>query len=188
MIVFLGYPGSGKTYFSKNLADKIGAVTLNSDALRLSMFKSEENISAIRENQRSRLYDDVFGAMDYVAKQILKSGYSVIYDAQQSKRENRKNIERLAKESGAVPILVWIKTSREVAIKRVQERDDDSDSLRYSAEKAAYLVDRFIKAADLPEMGENLIEINGEVDFLEQYKTFEKKVFGVSDGDENKSR
>jgi predicted kinase len=172
LVVFLGHAGSGKTYFSRNLAKKINAVTLNTDALRLSMFGSLERISEIRSSDKSRLYTDVFGAMDYAARQILLAGHSVVYDAQQTKRENRRNIEKIAEEAGAIPVLVWLKTSRETAIKRAQERDERDDSLRYTAEKIAYLVDRFDSETDLPGSDENVIEISGEVSFEVQFDTF----------------
>jgi uncharacterized protein len=173
LIVFLGFPGSGKTYFATKLAKEIRAVTLNSDALRVSMFKSLEAIEKIRHSaDQSRLYDDVFGAMDYAAKQTLLAGHSVIYDAQQTKRENRRNIERIAKEAGAIPVLVWIKTSKETALRRGQEREARDDSHQYDAEKMEYLIDRFAKVTDLPESDENTIEINGEVPFEQQYTAF----------------
>lgn len=176
LIVFLGFPGSGKTYFSKRLADKLGAVTLNSDALRISMFGSPEKIEQIRTNDRSRLYDDVFGAMDYAARQTLLAGHSVIYDAQQTKRENRRNIEKIAQESGAMPLLVWIKTSRETALRRGQEREARDDSHQYTADKMKYLIDHFDSATDLPEPTENTIEISGELTFEEQYSSFQEQL------------
>lgn len=169
LIVFLGFPGSGKTYFSRRLAEKLHAVTLNSDALRMAMFGSIEKIDEIRRNDNMRLYADVFGAMDYATKQALLAGHSVVYDAQQTKRENRRNIEKIAQESGAISILVWMKTSRETAMKRGQEREARDDSHQYDAEKMAYLIDRFDKATDLPEPDENVIEISGEISFEEQY-------------------
>jgi len=180
LIVFLGHAGSGKTYFSRHLAKEISAVTLNTDALRLSMFGSLEKIDAIRRSDKMRLYDDVFGAMNYAAKQILLAGHSVVYDAQQTKRENRRNIEKIATEAGAIPVLVWIKTSRETAIKRAQEREERDDSLRYNAEKIAYLVDRFDSVTDLPEPEENTIEISGELPFEEQYRLFVQRIGGVT--------
>lgn len=106
LVVFLGFPDSGKTYFAKQLAKKLNAVTLNTDALRLSMFGSLETIDKFRVNDKTRLYSDVFGAMDYAARQTLLAGHSVIYDAQQTKRKDRHGIEKIAHESGAVPILV----------------------------------------------------------------------------------
>lgn len=180
LIVFLGHAGSGKTYFSRHLAEKINAVTLNTDALRLSMFDSLEKIDEIRRSDKMRLYDDVFGAMDYAAKQTLLAGHSVVYDAQQTKRENRRNIEKIAAEAGAIPVLVWIKTSRETAIRRAQEREERDDSLRYNAEKIAYLVDRFDNVTDLPEPDENTIEISGEVTFEEQYRAFMRGIEGLA--------
>ena len=158
-------------------------MTFNSDALRVSMFKSLETIEKIRHSSdQSRLYDDVFGAMDYAAKQVLLAGHSVVYDAQQTKRENRHNIERIAGEAGAIPILVWVKTSKAVALARGQEREAREDSHQYDAEKMAYLIDRFAKVTDLPEVDENTIEINGELSFEEQYAIFEKEVEVIRHG------
>ncbi|MBM3210131.1 ATP-binding protein [Candidatus Saccharibacteria bacterium] len=176
LIVFLGFPGSGKTYFSVQLAKKLNAVTLNSDALRLSMFGSQEQIEKIRNRQRSRLYADVFGAMDYAARQILKAGHTVIYDAQQTKRSDRLGIEKLAAEVGATPVLIWIKTSPEVALQRGQYREAREDSHQYSAEKMTMLIERFYRVTDLPSSDENVIEINGEIPFSEQYVSFQAQL------------
>lgn len=170
--MFLGFPGSGKTYFATRLAEQLAAVTINSDAMRFQMFGSLEKIEHIRETDRSRLYDDVFGAMDYAAGQVLSAGHSVIYDAQMTKRRDRQHIEALASKSGAVPILVWVKTPREAAIARGQDREARVDSHPYSLEKITMLVDRFERVTDIPESDENLIEISGEKPFEEQYKTF----------------
>lgn len=137
------------------------------------MFGSLEKVDYIRHHgDRSRLYEDVFGAMDYAARQVLLAGHSVIYDAQQTKRRDRRGIERIAAETGAVPVLVWVKTSREVALQRGQEREVRDDSQQYDAEKMAYLIDRFDDVADLPGPDENVIEISGEVPFDEQYRVF----------------
>jgi predicted kinase len=59
--------GSGKTYFATYLDEKLRAVTLNSDTLRLAMFGSLEKIEHIRLTDRPRLYVDMFGIMDCVA-------------------------------------------------------------------------------------------------------------------------
>lgn len=172
LICFLGFPGSGKTTFARQLANELQAVTLNSDALRMAMFGSMERIEEIRKTDNPRLYADVFGAMDYAATRALGAGHSVIYDAQQTKRENRRNIEKIARDAGATPVLVWIKTSRETALKRGQEREARHDSHQYTAEKMAYLIDRFAEVTDMPEADENVIEISGEIPFSEQLTVF----------------
>ncbi len=180
IVVFLGFPGSGKTYFSRQLAEKIRAVTLNSDALRVSMFGSLERIDEIRISDRPRLYDDVFGAMDYAARQCLLAGHSVVYDAQQTKRKDRRGIEKIAADCGAVPVLVWMKTSRETALRRGQEREARDDSHQYDAEKMVRLIDRFDSITDLPGDNENVVEISGEVPFEEQFEVFDNFVAGLT--------
>ena len=183
LVVFLGFPGSGKTYFARRLAEWLPAVTFNSDALRVAMFGSIENVERIRQNDQSRLYDDVFGAMNYATRQVLKAGCSVVFDAQQTKREDRRRVEELAKESGEMSVLVWIKTSRETALRRGQEREVGDDSHVYDAEKMAYLIDRFAAVTDLPEANENIIEISGEVPFDKQYEVFVKALGEVQKTD-----
>lgn len=147
-------------------------MTFNSDALRLGMFGSLECIEEIRRLDNQRLYIDVFGAMDYAAKQTLLAGHSVIYDAQQTKRENRRSVESVARSANAVPLLVWIKTDPAVALKRGQEREIREDSLRYSAEKMKMLIERFDAVTELPDVSENVIEINGQDSFELQHQSF----------------
>lgn len=176
LISFLGYPGSGKTYFARRLAERLPAVLLNTDALRLSMFGSVERIEQLRQTNRSRLYADVFGAMNYAAKQVLKTGQSVIFDAQSSKRRDRQGNHQLATSAGAISLLIWIKTDQEEAIKRGQQREADDDSHRYSAEKMEFLVGRFDKVTELPSPDEHVIEISGQVPFEQQYEIFCNKI------------
>ena len=177
LIVFIGMPGSGKTYFASRLAEKIGAVRINSDAMRLAIFGSNDRIEAIRASKQSFLLNSqVFGAMHYSAKQILERGHCVIYEAQQTKRRNRREIERIADECGAVPILIWIKTDVEVAKSRGASRRATEDTHQYTEEKMEFLADHFAKSLESPQPDENLIEISGEVSFEEQYKSFQAQL------------
>lgn len=180
LIYFIGQPGSGKTYFATRLADRLGAVRLNSDATRIAMFGSSEEVERIRKSkQESILYAPVFGAMNYSAQQIINSGHSVIYDAQATKRRDRKRHEKLAHECDAAPILVWIDTPGELAIKRGQEREQRDDSIVYSESKMRMLAELFSKNIDLPESDENLIKISGELPFEEQFKSFEAQLSSI---------
>lgn len=54
LVMFVGVPGSEKTYFAKRLADKLQAVTINSDAIRLSMWGSRDAIQATHATFRKR--------------------------------------------------------------------------------------------------------------------------------------
>ncbi len=185
LVVFIGFPGSGKTYFATQLGEKLNALVLNSDAMRLSMFGSHEKIEGIRKSDNPRLYEDVFGAMDYATRQALKARISVVYDAQKATRANRMQIEKIAEEHGAQPVLVWIQTSTAVAKQRGQQREARADSHVYTAEKMDYLVDRFAEQTEPPEPGENVIELSGEIPFEQQYETFQQKLEEIRESSHN---
>jgi len=121
---------------------------------------------------------------DIVGSQIMaKAGYDPMemahffgYLAQQTKRRDREGIEQLAREANAVPILVWLKTDKKVALLRGQEREARSDSLPYSADKMQMLIDRFDKATDLPSENENVIFIDGEQPFEQQFESYQAQL------------
>lgn len=185
LVVFIGFPGSGKTYFAKRLGKRLNALVLNSDAMRLSMFGSHERIEEIRKSDNARLYEDVFGAMDYATKQALLAGISVVYDAQKATRENRLQIEKIAEEHDAQPVLVWIQTSAAVAKERGQQREARADSHVYTVEKMDYLVDRFAEQTEPPEPNENVIELSGEIPFEQQYDAFLQKLEEIREPSHN---
>lgn len=173
LITFLGAPGSGKTYFATRLASEIGAVTYNADALRLAVHRTVARIEQLREQQPARVYADVFAAMGYAARQSLAAGCSVIYDAQATKRRQRRDIEKLAAETGAMSLLVWVQTNPEVAIQRGQQREASDNTHPYSREKMIMLMRRFEDNIDVPSGDENFIVISGEVSFGEQLQQFQ---------------
>lgn len=140
------------------------------------MFGSRQRMEEIRVKDNRRLYDDVFGAMDYATRQTLKAGMSVVYDAQMVKRSDRRGVERLAAECNALPVLVWIRTSKQVAFERGTGRDDRDDSHRYDEVLMRKLVDMFDKRTKLPTADENFIEISGELPFDEQFRRFKSAI------------
>jgi len=172
--MLLGHPGSGKTHFSKQLAEKIGAVRVNADAMRVSMFGTIEAAKAFDEETGS-LNKLVFGALDYVTAQILKSGNSVISDFQHNEKYIRVQKTLLADEYDAKAIVVWIKTPRELAIQRGIERGEALDQRKFSDEKMEALVDKYMQIIEAPE-NELVITIDGELPFDQQYNSFTRQL------------
>jgi len=168
--MLLGHPGSGKTHFSKQLAEKIGAVRVNADAMRVSMFGTIEAAKAF-DAGTGALNKLVFGALDYVALQILKSGNSVVSDFQHNKKSIRAHTMQIANENGAKAVVVWIKTPREIAIQRGIERAEALDQRKFSDEKMQALVDKSMQLLEAPE-DELVITLDGEMPFDQQYQSF----------------
>ncbi len=172
--MFVGVPGSGKTTFARQLARKINGVTINSDAMRLSMWGSKEAVQRTHSSPRERANGNrlTFGAMDYAAAQILKAGHSVIYDANANNYAERNKMAHIAVENGGVGIVVRINTPHDVAIRRGLEREEAADQPRFVAEKAEDVVKRFAQAIEEPDEREQVVIISGEDSFERQYQDF----------------
>lgn len=174
LIVFVGVPGSGKTYFATRLAAKRRMVTLNSDAMRLAIWGSREAVRRARPTPEDRERNNMmtFGAMEYLAKQALQVGVSCLYDANANQRTVRRKTANLAIAHNAVPIVVRIRTRDELALERMQTREDTEDRLQFGAEKASQVLKNFTAAIEEPASDESIVEISGEVPFEEQYIDF----------------
>lgn len=115
LLTTLGFPGSGKTFFSRRFATEHNFFHLNSDIFRHTMFPNPE--FTIKEN------GSVFRTMDLLAEELLKMGVNVLYDSNLTKREYRRRLERIAKKYKARYTLLWFKIPAETAIQRLSKRN-----------------------------------------------------------------
>ena len=168
----MGEAGSGKTSFALRLAEETGAVHLNSDALRATIFGNHKAVDSVLKKDARRFYDDVHSALAYCAGQTLRSGESVILDAQLAKYSDRHRLEVLAKATGATPILVWMKTRREVAIRRALTRSDGPESRRFSRGEIQAVLELSSSRLELPTQSEPVLVLNGESDLHAQMSEF----------------
>lgn len=171
----LGHPGSGKTYFTTRLSEKLNITRLNADALRMYMFGSHD---AAREfnKQTGLLGKVIFEAIDYATVQTLKSGHSVIYDIQQNERTIRNKTSKLGTDNGAVPIIIWVKTPVDVALQRGQDRDHTPDQQKHDYETMKASIERHMGLIEQPGEDEDVILIDGTIPFEEQYLSFQKQL------------
>lgn len=149
LFVTLGYPGSGKSYFSERLAKDIGAFHLNSDKVRADMFT---NPAYTREE-----HEAVFKMMDHRCEELLSKGISVIYDANNNRRSKRKELQALADKYSAKYLLLYFKTPIEIA----KERNEQRQGL---AKVRASVIDRMDRLIEPPLDNEPFMEIDGTQD------------------------
>lgn len=81
MTMMIGLPASGKSTYAKKLADETSAVVLSSDALRWELFGDETN----QEHN-----PQVFQELHKRAKDLLRSGRNVVYDATNINSKRRR--------------------------------------------------------------------------------------------------
>lgn len=173
LVIFTGVPGSGKTYFATRLAERLGVVRLNSDAMRLAIFGSVEKMDELYHSpQKDILNSYTFGALDYVTKALLEGGSSVVFEAIQRTRADRRHMEQLADACGAKLVLVAMEIDEEVAVRRVQDRDAASDVRKFSEQKAHEVVRHFRESTEPFERTDYIVHIHGNIPFDAQYAQF----------------
>lgn len=177
LFLMLGVPGSGKSYFAENLARELGAIHLNSDAMRLAIFKSREETDRIyHSGDRPALNTYTFGALNYAARSALKSGTSVIYDANNNTKQERLDIIAAMQSDDFQTIIIWVQTPKDAAVQRAQERQESGTQRRLSSDEAEAYIAKIASEIEFPDATEHLITIDGAIPFEEQYTSFKKQL------------
>ena len=167
LVSTFGFPGSGKTFFTSQLAKEKGYIHLNADAVRQMLFPKPA--FTLDESKR------VFAFMDTAAEYLLKIGHSVIYDSNTTKRAHRSGAPELARRSGANHVLVWIKTPEALARQRLKERKPGQS--RFELPVSDEVFERMRDAAEPPADDERPVILPGDIPFAKQLDIFEKLAF-----------
>lgn len=173
----LGLPGSGKSYFASRLADEVGALCLNSDEMRLAIFKSRKETDRIyNSDDRSILNSYTFGALNYAASSALCQGVSVLYDANNNTKIERLDSFNAMHDDAVIPVVVWVKTPLVLAIKRTIEREETRNQRRLTVDLASQYINKINSEIEPPLSDEKLIKIDGTASFEQQYQSFQDQL------------
>ena len=130
LIITHGYSGSGKSTYSDQLAEKMGALQIRSDIERkrlLGYQAQADTGSGIDDG----LYTQEVSRKTYhyladCAKQVIEAGFSAIVDATFLKTEQRELFKKLASEGGVKFIIIDFQASDEALNRRVTQRKNDA--------------------------------------------------------------
>jgi hypothetical protein len=114
LVLVSGLPGTGKSFFSRKLADKLACTILESDAIRKKLFP-HPSYSAIESAQ-------VFRFIHQQAEELLRAGTSVIIDATNLTERHRQSFYHAAEKTGAGLIIVQVEAPPEVVKDRLKNR------------------------------------------------------------------
>ncbi|MBI4297724.1 MAG: ATP-binding protein [Chloroflexi bacterium] len=116
LVVVSGLPGSGKSYFSRKLAEKLPSAIVESDILRLALFSTPTHSQA--ESRR------VFLVCHLLIRDLLKRGVRVILDATNLEEGQREQLYHIAESLGTKLILVWVEAPEEIIKERLERRHE----------------------------------------------------------------
>jgi predicted kinase len=119
LVIVSGLPGTGKSYFSRKLAERLPSAVIESDALRKQLF----TIPTYRAEESHRL----FNACHRLIEELLSKGIPVILDATNLVEHHREPLYRIARRLGVKLIIVQVEAPRELVRQRLQGRAEGVD-------------------------------------------------------------
>ncbi len=114
LVVVSGLPGTGKSYFSRQLAGRVPSVILESDALRKVLFRAPTY--SAEESFR------LFQAIHRLIEMLLQKGFTLILDATNLSERHRERLYNIADRLNVKLILVRIEAPPEVVQARLNAR------------------------------------------------------------------
>ena len=130
LVVMVGLPGTGKTYFCRYLCQRFPMAVLESDALRETMFETCRYTQS--ENRQ------LFGACHQLIDDLLARNIPVALDATNVLEANRRVLYDIAEKNGAKLVLIRMTAQRSVVRKRLKDGLAQNSRGRSRADWAVY--------------------------------------------------
>ena len=117
-IVVSGLPGTGKSYLSRRLSEKMPLAVLESDSLRKQLFSSPQ----YTPQESARL----FQVCHSLIEELLKAGVPLVLDATNLEEFHRERLYHIAEKLGVKLIIVRTEAPTEIVYQRLEQRRFDS--------------------------------------------------------------
>lgn len=102
LLVLIGLPGAGKSFFARQFSDMFSAPMVSYDRIRFELF--EKGFLEPAEQ------DIVRRIANYQMDELVKTKRSFIIDGGSNSVADRQKLEKLAKQNGYGTLLIWIQT------------------------------------------------------------------------------
>lgn len=171
LIMLYGYPGSGKTYFARQLCEEFQAAHVQGDRIRHELFDSPRY-----DKQEDEIVTQV---MKYMSEEFLSAGIGVIYDVNATKTSQRRDLRELARANKAKTLLIWFQIDADSAYARISSRDRRKSDDKYSQALDRTSFNNLLGTMQNPTPGEDYIVISGKHTFNTQRSAVIKKLYDL---------
>jgi predicted kinase len=169
VLMMYGFPGSGKTSFSRQMSEELGIIHLQEDKIRHDLFGNNDSPGAHKATRK---------VMDFMTRDYLKAGISLMYDAHVIRAIDRRKVREMAHEAKAVSLLIWLQVDPEATFERTQKRDrrkaDDKYAQEYDEETYRYILGQMQNPNN-----EDYIVVSGKHTFSTQHSSVIKRLFDM---------
>ena len=163
LLMLYGFPGAGKTYFSRQFCEQIQAARVEGDRIRSELFEKPRY-----DKQENEVITQL---MNYMTEEFLNAGMSVVYDTNAMRLAQRHALREIARKSHALPVLIWFQMDAESAFYRNSKRDHRRGDDKYAAAFDKNTFASIIGHMQNPMPAEDYIVVSGKHTFNAQFST-----------------
>ncbi len=168
LIVMVGVPGAGKSFFARQFAEAHDLACISADRLRFELF----NDPRFTPNEQ----EVVMRITNYMTDEFLASGASFILDSTfANARTQRMNIERRARAKGYKTLFIWTQVDDTTAKLRSFKRNNKKRDDQYNANMPEPAFTALAKQLTAPS-SEQFVVISGKHTFPAQHKAVLRKL------------
>lgn len=160
IVLIMGLPGSGKSYFARHLSRNLNFQYIGSDQTRKEMAVMGQY--GIKDKER------VYELMKTHADKAIRQGKDVVLDATFYKKSIRDPFASLAEQQQVPWGLIWVHAGEELIQERLSKEREDSE-----ADYGVYLT---LKAVFEPPLGPHLKLISGSNNITDMVQEAEKYI------------
>lgn len=129
LVALYGFPGSGKSFTARQLADELGMAYVSADRIRSELFEQPRF-----DKQENSIISHL---MNYMCEEFIHAGVSVVFDTNAARINQRFHLRELARKAKAEYLLIWLQIDPDSAFARTQKRDrrtlDDKYAYQHDA-------------------------------------------------------
>lgn len=151
VIVMVGVPGAGKSFFAEHFSKTFSAPLVSWKAIRDELFNEP-----IYNKDEDAIIERV---ARHMLGELYKTGATVIYEGSVQSQSQRQTIQKEASEAGYETIFVWV---------QIDEATAKSRAAKSGLTPAQY--DRYNKLFTQPKQANSLVVISGKHTYASQLK------------------
>lgn len=168
VIMVIGLPGSGKSFFARQFASMFGAPLVSADFIRHTL-NPDSKYNAREDALVATLIQNEI-------TELLKTGKTFIVDGSVNSRAVRTAIERQAVKHGYGKMVVWVQTDEPTSVARSMKRNAKRKTDELNATMNIEAFERYKKQLSPPTPTENVAVISGKHTFPTQARVILKKL------------
>lgn len=166
LLVMVGIPGSGKSFFAEKFADTFQAPLVSGATLLESLTDAK-----VSTQYGERLLKNLAASQ---LDQLYKTDRTIVIDTDHDLRTDRASLTAQARKHGYETLFIWVQTDQSTAKDRSIKPGKQSTNKKMTADQHDHQVRRF----DAPNANESTVVISGKHTYATQAKVVLKKLSG----------